>query len=67
MASETVHDVTESYANERFGTLPEHPLEGSTMSELLGLEKASTWGKNECNKLLTIFKKNVLYHAGGIL
>ena len=58
MASETSRDVAESYAHERVRTLPEHPFEGITISELLGLENASMWGTNECNKFLTLLEEN---------
>ena len=37
-ASDTARDVSESYDHERVGTLPEHPVEVSTISELIGLE-----------------------------
>ena len=50
MASETAHYVDESYAHEHVGALMEHPLEGSTISELLGLKNASMWGTNKFNK-----------------
>ena len=56
-ASETVHDVAESYAHESVGTLPDRPFEGSTISELLGLENASMCGTNKCNKLLTLLEE----------
>ena len=35
VAPETARDVAESYAQERVGTVTEHPFEGSTTSELL--------------------------------
>ena len=54
MASETVCDIVESYFHKCVGTLPENPFEGSTISELLGLENASIWGTNECNEFLTL-------------
>ena len=57
VAPETARDVAESYAQERVGTVPEHPFEGSTTSELLGLENASIWGTNKCNKLLNILEE----------
>ena len=57
MDSETVRDIAESYAHERVGTLPENPFEGSTITELLGLENASIWGTNECNKFLTLLEE----------
>ena len=38
VASETARDVAESSARETVGSLPEHPLEGSTISNFLGLE-----------------------------
>ena len=56
VASETARDVAESYTYERVGKLPENPFEGSTISELLGLENASMWGTNECNKILTLLE-----------
>ena len=46
VVSETAHDVAESYAHESAGTLTEHTFKGSTISELLGLENTSMWGKN---------------------
>ena len=61
VASETAHDVVESYAQERVGTLPEHPLEGSTMSELIGLKNVSMWGTNEWNKFLTLLEEKPFY------
>ena len=57
MASETAHDVAESYARKHVGTLLEHPFKESTISELLGLENANMWGTNECNKLLTLLEE----------
>ena len=57
MASEKARDVAESYARDRVGTLPKHPFEVSTISELLGLENTSTWGENECNNFLTILEE----------
>ena len=57
MASETTFDVAESYAHERVGTLPDHPFEGSTILELLGLENDSMWGTNKCNKFLTLLEE----------
>ena len=56
MASETARDVAESYAHERVGNLPEHPYEGSTISELLGLENDRMWGTNKCNNFLTLLE-----------
>ena len=50
VASETARDIAESYAHKHVGTLPDHPFEGSTISELLVLENASMWGANNCNK-----------------
>ena len=44
VASETARDVAESYAHKFAGTLPEHLLGGSTISELSGLENASMCG-----------------------
>ena len=35
----------------------EHTFEGSTISELLGLENDSTWRTNECNKFLTLLEE----------
>ena len=55
-ASETARGVAESYTHEHVGTLPENPFEGSTISELLVLENASMWGKNVCNKFLTLLE-----------
>ena len=57
VASETAREVAESYAHKRVGKLPYHPFERSTISELLGLENASMWGKNECNKFLPLLEK----------
>ena len=56
VASETAHDVAESYAHKRVGTLPEHTVEGSKISEILGLENASMWGANKRNKFLTLLE-----------
>ena len=56
VASETACDVAESYAHEHVGTLPEHPIEGITISEILALQNASMWGTNECNKFLTLLE-----------
>ena len=50
VVSETARGVAEAYAHERVGTLPDHPFEGSKISELIGLENASMWETNECNK-----------------
>ena len=52
VVSKTARGVTESYAHERVGTLPEHSLEVSTISELLDLKNASMWGGNGCNIFL---------------
>ena len=57
VASETACDVAESYSHKRVGTLPEHPFEGSIISELLGLENTSMWGTNEYNKFLTLLEE----------
>ena len=57
VTSETARDVAESYTHKRVETLPEHPFEGSTVSELLGLENASMWGTSKCNKFLTILEE----------
>ena len=56
VASKTARGVAESYAHERVGTLTEHPFEGITISELLGLENVSMWGTNKCNKFLTLLE-----------
>ena len=56
MAPETARDVAESYSHILVGTLPEHQFEGSKISEILGLENASMWGTNECNKFLTLLE-----------
>ena len=45
VTSETARGVVESYSHERARTLTEHPFEGSTISELLGLENTSMWGE----------------------
>ena len=55
-ALETAREVAESYAHKNVGTLPEHPFEGSTISELLGLENSNMWGTNECNKFLNLLE-----------
>ena len=57
VASEIACDIAESYTHGRVGTLPEHPFEGSTISELLGLENAIMWDTNECNKFLTLLEE----------
>ena len=61
MASEASRDVAKSYSNERVGTLTEHQFEGSTISEILGLENASMWGENECNKFLTLLEEKPVW------
>ena len=58
VASEISCDVAETYACKRVGTLPEHPLEEITISEILGLENASMWGTNKCNNFLTLLEEN---------
>ena len=50
VVSETARDIEESYAHKHVGTLPEHPLEGRIMPELISLEIASKWGANEFDK-----------------
>ena len=57
MASETACDIAESYTHERVGTLPDHPFGVITVSEILGLENASMWRTNKCNKLLTLLDR----------
>ena len=57
VVSETARDIAESYAHKCVGTIPEHPFEGSTISELLGLENCNIWGTNECNKFLTLLEE----------
>ena len=51
VASEKSRDVAESYAHKHVGTLSDHPFEGSTISELLGLENLSMWGTKECHNI----------------
>ena len=55
VASETARDIAESYAHERVGTLLDHPFEISTVSDILGLEKASMRG-GKCNKFFTLLE-----------
>ena len=66
MASEIAHDEAESYAHKRIETLPEHPFEGSTISELLGLENVSMWGTNKCNKFLTLLEGKPFWTMLGV-
>ena len=40
----------------------EHTFEGSTISELLGLENDSTWRTNECNKFLTLLEEKPFWN-----
>ena len=61
VASETARGVDESYAHEHVGTLPDHPFEGSTIPELLGLENPSMWGTNKCNKFLTLLEGKLFW------
>ena len=56
MSSETARDIAESYNHKYAGTLTEHPLKGSSISELLGRENASMWGTNKCNNVLTLLE-----------
>ena len=46
--------MAESFSRETVGSLPEHPLEGSTISNVLGLEDPTGWGTNKCHKFLTM-------------
>ena len=57
VASETARDIAESYTHECVGTLPEHPFEEGTISELSRLENVSMLGTNKCNKFLTILEE----------
>ena len=46
MALKKARDVAETYSYKRVRTLPDHPFEKSTISELLGLENVSVWETN---------------------
>ena len=61
VVSETARDVAESYNQESFGTLMDHPFEGSAVSELLGLENTSIWGTDKCNKFLSILEEKLFW------
>ena len=51
-ASETARDVASTFAAEAVGALPAHPLEGLTISEVIGLKSPSKWDVEQALKCM---------------